>query len=76
MTYEEYVSMIEAQGGGCAICLGNRTPRRALQVDHNHKSGEVRGILCSKCNLLVAALEGADRSVVENAKRYFSVGQR
>lgn len=47
----EYDEMLEAQGGGCAIC--GKTPeenRRRLAVDHDHETGEVRGLLCIRCN--------------------------
>jgi hypothetical protein len=45
----EYKRIFEAQGGRCAICRNKpRTIRFA--VDHDHKSGEVRGILCKRCN--------------------------
>jgi len=37
--------MIEAQGGTCAVC-----PGPPQHVDHDHETGEVRGILCSNCN--------------------------
>lgn len=60
--------IIEAQGGLCAIC--RRQP--AVQVDHDHASGVVRGILCDGCNgtlsafrespmLLTKAIEYLDR---------------
>ena len=38
-------AMIEAQGGTCAVC-----PGPPQHVDHNHDTGEVRGILCFNCN--------------------------
>lgn len=44
----EYAAVLEAQGGLCAICKGARPYR--LAVDHNHKTGEVRGLLCKRCN--------------------------
>ncbi len=52
LTPEEYEAMLEKQGGVCAICKseersGNRV---RLAVDHNHKTGKVRGLLCSGCN--------------------------
>jgi Recombination endonuclease VII len=48
----EFDELIQSQGGGCAIC---RSPvgdgiDRPLYVDHCHKSGRVRGLLCSSCN--------------------------
>jgi hypothetical protein len=51
----EYDRLFEAQGGKCAICGGTR--RQRLSVDHDHKTGQVRGLLCRMCNgrLLTAA---------------------
>lgn len=50
-----YNMMLEAQGGVCAIC---KKPERhmcygkvrSLAVDHNHQTGEIRGLLCVYCN--------------------------
>jgi hypothetical protein len=45
----EYATMLEAQGGHCAIC--DATPKsRRLNVDHDHRTGAVRGLLCFTCN--------------------------
>jgi hypothetical protein len=41
--------MLAAQGGGCAIC-GAPPKTRRLHVDHDHKTGAVRGLLCYRCN--------------------------
>jgi hypothetical protein len=51
VTPEEYAALFSEQGGVCAIC-GNppKEGGRALHVDHNHKTGEVRGLLCHYCN--------------------------
>lgn len=44
-----YKRMLEAQGGHCALCP-NRPKTRRLHVDHDHKTGAVRGLLCHTCN--------------------------
>src|SRR5690348_16969673 len=43
----DYDRMLEAQGGKCAIAGCNRTPKtRRFHVDHDHATGQVRGLLC------------------------------
>ena len=49
MSAEEYVDLLLLQGGGCAICGGKPRTER-LAVDHDHKTNEIRGLLCSQCN--------------------------
>lgn len=54
MTPAEFDSMLEQQGGGCAICgaTDNSHARNGtLCVDHDHGTNLVRGILCGPCNL-------------------------
>ena len=49
ITVEEYNKLLISQGGLCCICY--RPPRkRRLAVDHNHRTGQVRGLLCANCN--------------------------
>lgn len=49
LTIEEYEQLLAAQGGRCAIC--RREPGKiSLHVDHDHETGEVRGLLCFRCN--------------------------
>lgn len=48
-TLDGYDSLFIAQSGRCAIC--RRPPaRRVLDVDHCHRTGRVRGLLCNPCN--------------------------
>jgi hypothetical protein len=46
---DDYDVLLEAQGGRCAICRARPKSKR-LAVDHDHKTGAVRGLLCSRCN--------------------------
>lgn len=62
LSSEEYSALLNLQGGVCAIC-GQRPVTRRLAVDHDHTTGEVRGLLCSRCNhdLLGAGHDNVDR---------------
>jgi hypothetical protein len=53
LTIEEYEERLTAQGGVCAICGRPPNPKRRFAVDHNHKTGQTRGLLCWICNLKV-----------------------
>jgi hypothetical protein len=46
LTEAEVARMIEAQGGTCAVCWDGKPEH----VDHDHRTGRVRGILCFNCN--------------------------
>lgn len=51
ITAEEYQKILDVQGGVCAICQRAKgTGRKKLAVDHDHITGEVRGLLCASCN--------------------------
>jgi hypothetical protein len=59
---DDYYQLLASQGGGCAIC-GGGTSYRYFNLDHNHKTGEPRGLLCATCNkrLLPAAKDDPAR---------------
>jgi len=44
-----FAELLEKQGYSCAIC-GQSVGESGLDVDHNHETGVVRGLLCSRCN--------------------------
>jgi hypothetical protein len=54
MSLEEYDAMLDRQGGVCAICKKKPDAGKALFVDHCHVTGMVRGLLCGKCNSVLA----------------------
>jgi hypothetical protein len=49
----EYAQLYEFQGGVCALCRRATGASRRLSVDHDHATGEVRGLLCRPCNTLL-----------------------
>jgi len=53
LTYQDYVAMLKKQDGRCAICYGKNKHSYALAVDHNHKTGKIRALLCNSCNALI-----------------------
>lgn len=59
MVKAEYDERLAAQGGACAICgdLRFSRGRKHLDVDHDHSTGAVRGILCNRCNQNVGRVE-------------------
>lgn len=56
MGLDDYGRLLEQQEGCCAICR-NKPNGRRLAVDHDHVSGDVRGLLCPRCNYVVAVVE-------------------
>jgi hypothetical protein len=76
ITLDDYFELERKQGGLCALCgqrplIGKRAPGREKQpprlyVDHDHKSGRVRGLLCHWCNTHTVA--GIEKSGVSLAR--------
>lgn len=63
LTGEEYSALLAEQNGGCAICGGKEThlsrngKPKDLSVDHDHETGDVRGLLCVNCNRALGYFE-------------------
>lgn len=70
LTEHEYVAMHEGQGGVCAICSRPETKKHRdgstlrLSIDHDHVTGEVRGLLCQKCNVGLGSFEDNQASLL------------
>ncbi len=82
LTQEEYDLMFFRQGGMCAVCgkqeakihpvSGRVWP---LATDHNHETGQVRELLCNRCNVLLGRIE-RDRSLVKKLVNYLKKHDR
>ena len=53
ITEEEYKQKFEEQDGKCAICKQKTEIGKRLAVDHDHKTGNIRDLLCSTCNTIL-----------------------
>lgn len=62
ITLEQYDQLLEKQNHCCAICERHKSEfKTQLAVDHSHKTGFIRGLLCTACNYrLVAKHEDGD----------------
>lgn len=69
ITIEEYLQMLNEQNEVCAICNEPCALGRRLAVDHDHKTGRVRGLLCSRCNTSIGKFND-DVSLLKSAIKY------
>lgn len=73
LTLEQYEAKLSEQGGVCAICgkppLGGSTSTASLHVDHDHVTGEIRALLCHKCNPAIGQFSD-DPALLERAAAY------
>lgn len=51
ISLKDWNILFGGQGRVCVICLTNEPDGRGWHTDHDPKSGRIRGILCSKCNI-------------------------
>lgn len=69
ITHDEHRRLLDLQQHRCAICDQPPPPPTVLNIDHDHETNEVRGLLCRSCNLALGFL-GDDIERLENAIAY------
>lgn len=57
LTPAGYADMLAAQSGVCGICQLPEKGNKNLSVDHDHETGQVRGLLCDRCNKALGLFE-------------------
>jgi hypothetical protein len=68
ITLEAYEQKLAAQNGGCAICKRkNNGTQKFFHVDHNHESGNIRGLLCRQCNTGLGSFQEIPETVIAAA---------
>ncbi len=69
ISVDQFDSMFRGQNGACAICGKQNLNGRRLCIDHDHKTGKVRGLLCSPCNGFLGQIDD-DKSAALKAIQY------
>ena len=70
ITHEIYLKMLEEQNGCCKICcVSEEESGKRLHVDHSHKTGKVRGLLCTRCNTAIGKFK-EDPEIIRRAIEY------
>lgn len=64
---KHYDALLKYQRGGCAIC-GRKPKTRRLDMDHDHRTMQVRGLLCVRCNRALPSW--IDQAWLEDAMAY------
>ena len=59
ITEDQYNAMVEDQAGACYLCK-KKSRRVRLSVDHDHRTGTVRALLCTRCNEGLGRFEYSD----------------
>jgi Recombination endonuclease VII len=57
LSTEQYDAMLATQNGCCALCPRSDFPEKRLAVDHDHKTGKIRALLCDRCNRGIGLLD-------------------
>lgn len=71
---DEFDAILAAQGGGCAICGVVPEREASFHLDHDHVTGEIRGILCIGCNQGLGQFRD-DAGLLERAAVYVREGR-
>lgn len=73
LTIEEFEAMRLRQAGACCIC--GIVPDGNLNVDHCHRTGHVRGLLCGNCNRMIGLAKDSP-AVLSSAAEYIITTSR
>ena len=73
ISLDDYNKMFNDQSGCCLGCKKHQSElKRALSIDHDHKTGEIRGLLCHKCNVVLGLIFD-DVTILSNLIKYLSI---
>ena len=72
LTIKDYDNIFERQNECCAICGKHQSKfTKHFDIDHNHKTGEIRGLLCHNCNKNLGLYENNQRNFKQHIVKKF-----
>ena len=71
ITLSQFNEMSKQQNDCCLICNKPETNGNRLSVDHCHKTGKIRGLLCDSCNVGLGRFKD-DKTILEQAVKYLA----
>jgi hypothetical protein len=75
ITIDVYEGMFKRQSGACAVCKKQNLNGKRLAVDHDHKTGIVRALLCDVCNTTLGKI-GEDFQILNAMYDYLEIWNR
>lgn len=69
LTEDEFNNLLKQQNNKCAICGTSDWGKPSPSIDHCHKTGKVRGLLCNNCNRGLGLLKDS-KEIIQNAIKY------
>lgn len=73
LNQQSYDALLKSQNGVCAICKRPNWNRKHPHIDHDHKTGKTRGLLCGACNHVLGRIEDnieTARAIVKYLQKY------
>lgn len=68
----KYNIILKNQNNKCAICdIDNNNLNRSLVIDHCHKTGKIRGLLCGRCNLMLGNIKD-NKNILKKMIKYLN----
>jgi hypothetical protein len=72
---DELSAMLTNQGGRCAICRRSFWTGRRMAIDHDHATGQIRGLLCTGCNTGIGMLGDTPAGLIEGARYLIRIAE-
>jgi hypothetical protein len=69
LSIDQFKNMVIAQNNSCAICNIKFKNERSTHVDHCHKTGVIRSLLCGQCNVLLGMAKESI-NILKSAQKY------
>ncbi len=67
-----YEALLQSQDYSCGVCTKPLSDVKKIAIDHCHETGDIRGILCSPCNVAIGML-GDNISGLQKAIKYLNL---